>query len=177
MERRRISVETIVSVSALLLSLCGVGASIVQTRVMLQQQRAIVWPHLELATANVDGWYVEIANKGTGPATIRSVEVELNGTRYPTFIAGFRSLTKGEPASRPRDFDVIESYLDRRTLRPGESVKPIQVRAPAGQGAHVDSLFDRFFAEGLRYRIVYASIYDECWVLDDDGTKKLDACP
>ena len=47
----RWSFESVASVSALVLSLGGVATSVVQTRVMLQQQRATLWPHLAEITS------------------------------------------------------------------------------------------------------------------------------
>jgi hypothetical protein len=173
-QKARIQASTIVSFSALALSFCGVIVSVFQTRIMIQQQRAMVWPHLQFGTANLDGYALMITNAGLGPAIIRSVDVSVGSEHYETFAAFADTLKKNarDKGADLRELATINSYLTRRTLRAGEEAKVLWFKGPKPATEHLEHA-----AEAMDFRIVYSSIHEQCWELTRSDTRVLDSCP
>lgn len=168
--------ETIASISALTLSLCGVVTSIVQTRVMMQQQRATLWPHLAHTVSNAERageCHFELQNSGTGPATIRFVDITWRSIHFETMRDAVEAMRTLRASSQPVDVDlnVITSWVTKRTLRPGEAARWLAL-----SGKSAPQVCEWLFAEDIAVRIVYSSVYDECWELSDEGTRQL-PCP
>jgi len=164
-----------VSYAALLLSLCGVAVSVFQTRIMIAQQRAIVWPHLEFSYGNVDGFYLEVRNSGIGPAIVRTVDVTMGDKHFSSFedlSSDFGKLAKDQQA--PLKLQHIDRSINGRTLRAGEEIKMLQYR---GSKADLDRMEGIFEGANFGFRIVYSSIHDQCWELAGSGTRQLDHCP
>src|SRR4051812_18164442 len=104
-------IATFVGVLALLVS--GYTAY-----VQRQQVRAQVWPMLEGSYTNMDDVVtVVIANKGTGPASVKHVRVTLDGQPVPDWEELFKRL------GQPKDVEYGGySNIGRRTLSPGDSM-------------------------------------------------------
>jgi hypothetical protein len=80
--------EKIVAISAIIVSICALGVSILQTKIMQTQQEKAAWPHIRWYTQT--GWEMDstgtfkitVTNKGIGPALIKKVEIVLDSYRY-----------------------------------------------------------------------------------------------
>lgn len=72
--------ETLIGLSALLLSLCGLFIAIYEASLIRQSQRASVWPYVEVGgTINPDRISLRVQNTGVGPARIRAAAVTYKG--------------------------------------------------------------------------------------------------
>lgn len=65
----------IVALSAVLIGICALVVSVVQVRIMREEQHASVWPRLVLAQSYSQGrrFGVVVSNPGIGPAVVKSV--------------------------------------------------------------------------------------------------------
>jgi hypothetical protein len=119
-----------------------------------QQVRAQVWPYLETGISPSQR-VATLVNKGIGPASIRSVQVYVDGS--------VRS-------SWPQVFDALG--LSRLRMTPTSTINGVVVSAServqqVGFAEAAD--FEAFYREYPRIdqRICYCSALDECWVLDE----------
>ena len=72
--------QTLVGLSALLLSLCGLFIAIYEASLIRQAQRASVWPYVEVGgTLNRNLIELRVQNTGVGPARIRAAVVTYKG--------------------------------------------------------------------------------------------------
>ena len=80
----RISVaQTALAVVGFLVGLIALYAALNEADAVRKQQQASVWPYLDLAVSNnnvIDNEFttIAVANKGIGPARIRSIEVQFD---------------------------------------------------------------------------------------------------
>jgi hypothetical protein len=130
------------------------GVYIYQARIMQSQQHASVWPYIESSHSNVDGFYLEVQNKGIGPAIIKdarifldSTEVDLNGL-FDELIGKNR-----------KDMPYQTSYVMGRVMAPGESFKVFNVTDPI-YAHRIDSAYG---IRKVRLEICFCSIYKDCW--------------
>ncbi len=72
--------QSLIALSAVLLSVCGVFIATYEATLVRRQQRASVWPHLEVAASmsreRVELW---VKNVGIGPARVRTAAVSQGG--------------------------------------------------------------------------------------------------
>ena len=138
------------------LAVAALTVSIVETRIMREEQHMSVWPRLMAATSrNRGGFQVVVQNKGLGPAQIRTVVVGTPAGVFPEWSGAFESLL-GHPSN-----DFYFSTIGGAVLMPGEAVDAVTVE----RGALADSL--SIASELLRVDICYCSAYEDCWWLRD----------
>lgn len=152
--RRRLNTDLIVSGAAIFISLCTLVVLLYEARIMREQQRASVWPYIELAVGSGNqGFHVVTHNQGIGPARIRSLRAFVDGTPVRTWDAMFDSLGV-ETGSWGND-------LTNGRVIPGQSGLPTLRAAGAERAARlIDAYFDD---QRLAFEVCYCSIYDECW--------------
>ena len=145
------------SFGAIGLAIAALVVSIVETRIMREEQHMSVWPRLMAATSRGQGGFqVVVQNKGLGPAQVRTVVVGTPDGVFPEWSAAFESLLK-----RPV-YDFYFSTLGGAVLMPGETIDAVTVeRSPLA-----DSL--SLATDRLRVDICYCSAYEDCWWLRDD---------
>ena len=69
--------QMITAAAAALMSVCALALSFSELSLMRSEQRAQVWPYIDIAISyGQDGFGVTLANKGTGPALIKSAVVK-----------------------------------------------------------------------------------------------------
>ncbi len=69
--------QMITAAAAALISVCALALSFSELSLLGSEQRAQVWPYIDIAISyGQDGFGVTLANKGTGPALIKSVAVK-----------------------------------------------------------------------------------------------------
>lgn len=148
--------EMIVALSALVVSIFTVAIGAYSAWIDRSYARAAVWPRLE-AGRGFDGaqfTYV-VANRGTGPALIRHVQVALDGEPVADWSGLFDRL--GTPQRR-----YLQSQVSGRTLSPNQTVEALRIDDPRLLTAMVEaSAAGRFDV-----RLCYCSIYEQCWVTD-----------
>jgi len=77
--------QTMIGLAAILLSVCGLFISFYEASIMRENQRASVWPHVQVAPSmDRDGTSksieIFIENAGVGPAKIEAAKLSYKGT-------------------------------------------------------------------------------------------------
>ncbi|MFM9837312.1 MAG: hypothetical protein ACKVOQ_03545 [Cyclobacteriaceae bacterium] len=152
--KKKIDTGLQVGLCAIFISVATLFVYIYQARIMQSQQHASVWPYVESSHSNVDGFYLQVQNKGIGPAIIKdahifldSTEVDLNGL-FDELIGKNR-----------KNMPYQTSYVMGRVMAPSESFKIFNIVDPLY--AHkMDSAFE---VRNIRFEICFCSIYKECW--------------
>jgi hypothetical protein len=159
--RRRVDPEMVVAFCAVLISLSALVVSMVEVRIMREQQRASVWPRIVASVTNTDTFTVTVRNHGIGPALVESAVVTFDGKPEPRWGPVVRGLV-GLPEDRfdyPRGY--VHSTLNGQVLLPGAAISILRV--PPGPGA--DSASARSGRLGME--VCYCSVYHECWRMAD----------
>lgn len=162
----------IVALAAVLIGLCALGVSLVQVRIMRQEQHAAVWPRLMLAQTYAQGSRVGIvvANPGIGPAVIRSVSATVDGVPRTSWTAVLDALV-GED----RAWSLRSAHIQGRVVPAGESFLTVEV-ADSTVADRVQQQLDR-----LALDVCYCSVYERCWItrLRDEGAapREVSTCP
>jgi len=138
------------------LAIAALTVSVVETRIMREEQHMSVWPRLMAATSrDQGGLQVVVQNKGLGPAQVRSVVVGTPEGVFTEWSGAFSSLL-GRTAN-----EFFFSTLGGAVLMPGEVVHAVSV----ARGPLADSL--AVATSDLRVDICYCSAYEDCWWLRD----------
>jgi hypothetical protein len=167
----RLSSDHVVSGAAIFVSLCTLVVLLYEARIMREQQRAAVWPYVEVGMGfSDDGFHVRTYNQGIGPARIQSMEVRVDGEPVQTWTEMFDSLgveTSGYSQDRTNG-RVIPGQTQLASLQAtGDSIS-----AP---------VYDAYLNEGrLTFALCYCSVYDDCWQLEtralDEERERVDDC-
>jgi hypothetical protein len=156
------SLSLLVGIAAIV----AASVSLYQASLAREQARAAAWPYLTGGSSLATGqrYYYVLANRGIGPARVRSVRVAVDGKDVASWTDAIRQLS-GTPAT-----SYEYSYVG-----PGSVMSPATadtlLTLPAGAQAYN---FWRESGKRLDVAICYCSVYDECWVT---GTRSLDAEP
>lgn len=167
-------VQQLTAFAALVLSIFALGVSLFEVSALRTQQRAAVWPYLSVEQRySSEGYGLEVANKGVGPALVRSVTLMLDDAA----VADLDTLILGAVGE-----GQVFSYELYRTSNLAGGVMS------AGE---IEGLFSapwedrtRVFADAFSSRgdisICYCSIYGECWVTTLKGSRDpdpIETCP
>lgn len=147
--------EWIVASAAIFVSLSTLVVYIYQARIMQQQQHVSVWPYVEWATGNLDGFSMMVKNKGIGPAIVQRVERTLDGQPIETNRQLLEAVMGPDTKIR-----LINSGLEGRVLSPGEEV--LVLRIPDLTEAR--EFQAKFRARKFAMNITYSSVYGDTWV-------------
>ena len=163
--RMRISLlspDMLVACAAVLVGLCALGVSIYEANIFRQQQKASVWPYLELSYSNLEYFSYEIQNKGVGPAIVKWAVLKIDGKP----VKNWREFCAKLPMPNGAKTSFVSSYLYKRVLSAGEKISLIAFHEP-NAARHILSHADKISVE-----ICYGSIFDEHWILkmDSSGT-------
>jgi hypothetical protein len=153
---------------ALAVSVFALALGAWQTRLMQQQARASVWPHLSIGytfNSNTDdnGFVWTVDNSGVGPARIESIKLTLDGKPMKNWRDVLRALGfSGEMRVSMTSLagEVIPPSLNRETTIAAIRVNQI---APA--------LVFKSSIERFKMDICYCSVYDDCWIAHWATTK------
>lgn len=158
---RKIDTGLLVGLMAVAISVISLLIYIFQTRIMVRQLRTSVWPRVEWFHGKTEGTYIEVVNKGIGPAIISDHKMRLGGIEIKTLSELFEKLLGPDSESLRcgQSPKCITSYIDGRVMQPGEAFRPFVV---------ADSLFafkldSAFQVSNFEMEICYCSIYEECW--------------
>ncbi len=145
---------------ALIISVIATVTSIYEANIMKTQQKAMVWPYLDLSEQyNGDGFGIEISNKGTGPAIVTSVQVDFKNTP----IANVDILMDSLNPNRTFGYDIMRnSTLINQVFMSGETKMVFglpyndETRVVLNNMKHV------------RMRVGYKSVLDDYWMFDTE---------
>jgi hypothetical protein len=150
--------EMLVGLSAILLSVCGLGVSIYEANLERHYHYAQVWPHVEVGNIGmVDGKgpRINMVNSGIGPAVVRTVEITVDGKPQTTWSGVMRALLHTD-----RTPNFVYSNARTRVLRPGDELDMLVLPLDS-------ALIRRYYAERSRLgvRVCYASVFEQHWTL------------
>lgn len=156
--------EVMIGLSAVVLSVCGLFVSIYETSLIRQEQRASVWPRVEVGSSfNDEGVRFHVRNTGVGPARVRAAAVIHGGDTLGDWTDMLRSVAGGGVELRGRTYSLING----RVLPPDPQREVIfeieedEVVAPEGL---LDSLQRSVLDGSVDVTVCYCSVYDECWI-------------
>ena len=150
------SVDQLVSYVAILVGLSALIVSLYEASIFRKQQKAAVWPYLELNYAynsNNGVFSYNIQNKGMGPAILEWSSIKIDDTpmhnwrNYRNEIFTTDTLKLGK------------SYIYNRVIAPGETVNMLIISDK--QAAYI-AYKNR---KRISFEICYRSIFDEYWLL------------
>jgi hypothetical protein len=168
----KLNTDRILSVSAILIGLMTLIVYFIQTRLIIDQQHAGVWPCIEISGTNFgdstgikEDFKINVTNKGIGPALIKKVEVKYKGKVYKEFCNVFEVATASNNYSK--------SSLEGRTMASNETVNPIQISL-SKEGHKFAQLF--YNHDSIQTKVYYQSVYGKCFVSSGFDAKELPDC-
>jgi hypothetical protein len=166
--------EMIVALSAVLIGVCALVVSVVQVRIMRQEQHATVWPQLFVSTnySQAASIGILIANAGIGPAMVRSFTAEVDGEEQSSWPGVLNAIT-GED----RGWNLAMSFVNGRTIPAGEAITTVF----AADAALADRIAQAVSDGRLDLSVCYCSVYERCWMTRLQGDVRdpepVRACP
>ncbi|BCT91440.1 hypothetical protein LYSHEL_04640 [Lysobacter helvus] len=162
--------DRVTAIAAVLIGLVAVGVAAYTATLQRQQIRAQVWPRVLFYNAGMAGEF-HIANKGVGPAVVRSVRVTVDGKPVRNWGQALTRLGLSDPAQKYSSLSgmVLSPGDDIGYLLPGDHAQFVALRHHVG---------DR-----LKLDLCYCSALDECWSTQnysetlDDVQRPVDRCP
>lgn len=161
MAQREMNWDAAAAIIAALIGLLAVVVAGYTAHVQRQQVRAEVWPYLQLGesdflpsdnAASSHGGLLAVLNKGVGPASVRSVQVWVDGKPQPDWEHVFTALGyRSEPK-------YTSSSFDHTVLSPGERLNVFQVL-----GHDAWTRFKRKLVNDMVIRACYCSTLGDCW--------------
>ncbi len=161
----RFGSNAIVTLAAILVSVCALAVSVYQAKIMRDTQQASVWPFVEVLPSNTqNGAWLGVTNKGVGPALVKSVYLEVDGQPFQRWQAMFDELLPADSVN------FVWSSVNGRVLAPNEEARAIQLN-PA------DARRVGRIIQNMTFEVCYCSVYDACWTTDlTRETVPVDAC-
>lgn len=149
----------IVAASAVVIGVCALFVSIVQTNLQRKQSYASAWPYLEISTDMLDNkFFFRVTNKGAGPAIIKKVRLAYKGKEYVSVVSLAREITGKQDTFMAHYWDRLE----KRVMGPQETIEYLML--PNSQDAE---LFDEK-TDSILLHIAYASVYDQLWIASEN---------
>jgi hypothetical protein len=162
--------DRITAISAVFIGLVAVAVSAYTAILQREQIRAQVWPRVLMYNAGTAGEF-RIANKGVGPAIVRSVRVEVDKKPVGDWEKALARLGL-------QDEEQLYSSLSGLVLSAGEDMAYLTPSSPE----HFASL-RQHAGKRWRIKICYCSALNECWTTQtygdslDDVQREIAQCP
>lgn len=170
--RRVMDLNSIATIGAVILSIVAISISLLEVSTMRTQQRASVWPYLEIAQRySGDGFQITLKNKGVGPALIKDFSMMLDGKPAPNLDKMIVDVVGEENAF---SYDIYGSS------NPSNGVVSAREEVRLFSVPWEDRT--RLFAERAQNRVdisvCYCSIHDQCWTasLNTTTAKEVKSC-
>jgi len=150
--------QTLIALSAVLLSVCGLFVSLYETSLMRQEQRASVWPRVSIGFTINDTLVTFIAeNAGVGPARVQTAWARHGDST----MANWGELiirTSAGPVSVNSSINLVNG----RVMSPEKRIEFAILDFRDEQQAAL--LAASIFEGETDIRACYCSVYNECWV-------------
>jgi hypothetical protein len=167
--KRRLDTNLVIAVSAVVISLCALVVSYVEVSVMRADQRASVWPYLDIGVSyDSEGFTIGATNRGLGPALVESVLVEVDGRpvrNWDEAVDRLVGLESGLDYS-----NTLRNTINGEVL-PAER-ELLLFRVTGGWTPVKRELADQL--NRLDWRMCYCSVYGDCWTVSRDGSRSGD---
>lgn len=149
--------DRITAISAVFIGLVAVAVSAYTAILQREQIRAQVWPRLLMYNAGNAGEF-RIANKGVGPAMVRSVRVLVDGKPVTSWKQALERLQLQDPDQGYSSLSglVLSAGEDIAYLKPSSRERFVEIRKHAGKR--------------LGIKLCYCSALNECWTTQTYGT-------
>lgn len=162
-----LSPKMLVSLSAVILSLCGLFVSIYETSLIRQQQYAAAWPNVEIGPSFDSNDYtlnIYAQNTGVGPAQIKSASLSYNEEKLSNWSELLNSI--GGDLS---EMTTSMSLINGRVLPPDsdeESIFFLRADTTKEQKDIYLTLQNEILDGNINISVCYCSVYEECWTSD-----------
>lgn len=164
--------QTVTAVVAVLISCAALYATWIQARDARVALEAEVWPRLVSFTdrsqdaAGEPVLEIFFANRGVGPAEVKSMRVSRNGDVIRAYAEIIETLPEAVRGARIR-----HGYVNRRIFAPGEDTVVLGVSGQEAMDA-VSAAID-----GAVVEVCYCSILGDCWMMTGDDNEAIRRCP
>jgi len=159
------SPQTMIALSAVVLSVCGLFISIYETSLIREQQRASVWPNVEIQPSiRNDSLKIFVENSGIGPARIMNASVSYKGDVKENWADVMNSFN-----FRSDEISDYQSLIQGSVLPPDSGQEMIFRVASSADDQELNIAFQMgraIIQEDLNINICYCSVYDECWTTE-----------
>ncbi|NBC25731.1 MAG: hypothetical protein GVY08_07790 [Bacteroidetes bacterium] len=156
------SPQTMIALSAVVLSVCGLFISIYETSLIRAQQRASVWPNVEIQPSlRSDSLKIFVVNSGIGPARIMNAFLTYQDSVQEDWFD-----VVGEFDFSPDETTDYHSLIKGRVLPPNsgqELIFRITSIAESQESNLAMQMGRAILEKNMDINICYCSVYDECW--------------
>ena len=167
---RKFSSEKIVAFTAIIISLCALVVSFYEVRIMRTQQKASVWPYVTMGQQySANGFAIETANKGIGPAKIESVKVWVKGKQVTELDEVLTAILGPDHGITYNDFGV--GGINKTVLEPGYDNYLVRFNWTDKTRELQKNLYM------INIEVVYSSILGDCWRLSLKEANQPCECP
>ncbi|WP_300527188.1 hypothetical protein [Maricaulis sp.] len=157
---------------AVLISVSALGVSIFEASTQRANQRAAVWPYVEIyANYSSDGYLLALENKGVGPARLRWARMLVDGE----VISDLDAMVLAELGEDEAFSYDLYGATDPsgRVFSPRETGTLFTVPWEERTRRLINQLYGR-----IDIQACYCSIYDECWTVTfQTEPEPVRACP
>jgi hypothetical protein len=168
----KINTDRVLSVTAMLIGVATFSIYLVQTRLIIDQQHANVWPCVLIAYSDTgiddkfrSSFKVIANNKGIGPAIVKRVDIRYKNKKYDTFGDLFATVN-------PKKIGWNNSTLEGVTMSPSETITPIEI--PLSDAGY---RFRQLIYSGeVSVKIYYQSVYKKCYMSERFDAIELPDC-
>jgi hypothetical protein len=163
---KRLRLDLLIAVFALLLSAVASFASVYQAHVISQEFSATVWPYLTITVSNSPTTIqTSVTNDGLGPAVIRSASVVWDRTKS---FASWRDMavTLVKLAPHPKRLTGLSISGTTSSLDPGDVIRAGDSRSLfslQGWNGFPATLEQNAIVHDLTVSICYCSLLGRCW--------------
>ena len=164
--------EAFVAIAAIVISVCALFVSFYEARIMRTQQKASVWPYVQISQEyNHERFALNALNRGVGPAMIESVILTLDGKPQENLHTLLNNvLGKGHGLGYS---NTKVSGINNQVLSKDYDKFMISMNwDEAGKVREFTENFNR-----IGYEVVYSSILGDCWVLTNENDPEPCDCP
>jgi hypothetical protein len=162
------------AIVAAFIGLVALAVSGYTAYIQKQQVRAQVWPYLETSSDNMPLRLI-VTNRGVGPAIVKDVAVTVDGQPVTNWKDLLDRIAK--------QHNHFYSTIHRRVVSAGERVDVLQPHDDKGKDVFASDpkgSFGDLLNQALPridMRICYCSTLEDCWTVDDAGTRATRVCP
>jgi len=170
-KKKRWDLSIVLALIAVLISVCTMVISLVETNIMQKQQqsmtdsaKATVWPYVTtlMKTNSNDGnieFSLIVENKGVGPALMKNFEVSYDNEVVETSI--IQKVKLHCPEAIPTN--IVSRKIGNKVISPGEQINVLAISLK-----NADFMNFTEFTTKLKNEYCYSNIYGDCWKSTDD---------
>jgi len=177
---KRIRTNSVLAISAMLLSAISAAAVIWQVKVAADQRAASVWPYIQAApgrTSSPPFFGIQMVNAGVGPALIRYFAVRVDGKPVRSWREFLAAISNDEAVRRAPFHEGIIGGAGW-VMAPQVPLNAFTTETPEAVNALAAPAWSR-----IQIAFCYCSIFNDCWLSDwqvtlrGEDPKPVGTCP